>query len=315
MLSALTLPMHPLFILFLIAATGPAGFWFGSLVAERLRRVSISLLLALALGVFPPAVIGFAIVAIGGHPNAVYVAARYAWVVLGWGGVVGGLVWARRANDPMLLSSQARGQRSSPLSMPSVFAFLVLLMLSPGWFISNRPWSLPYEAASWFFDAYTLDFASDECLAFRFSEGHEIWWRDPSLDAGLTLRSYGAEAVPGTQDFLMDQLHHGEPKGGAMGLLVRIAQYGDSEALEAYETKPYFQTKLMRSCLSAGHKVESGGPAGWRCTPPIPTDPPSPKPPPTPMIPPDWTPPPGWNPQVDAAPPAASLMPPPRTKN
>jgi hypothetical protein len=221
----------------------------------------------------------------GGRGNTVFVAARYVFPFLAWGALLiglawGGLAWGR--HGVRQVDTPGGAVMSVPGSRPVVraliafvavvlMAFILVRRAIPG---VQRPWTLPYEIAEWYFDDATMSFASDECLAFRATDDvAKFGTSDPGHAARVALRRSEHRAVPGVAAFLADRLTvrelcYGAPCGVTTGLLAFLAETGDHPLLAEYEAYPVLQMREIRACLHSGRQVKWAGPLGWKCLEP-----------------------------------------------
>lgn len=242
--------------------------------ALRLRRLWQALLIAEVASIVAFSLAGLGLQALGGRGNAVYLAARYLFPVLGWLAIAWGIVWGNRSAAALvdgppntkygLLADLATGALAA-----SGLAVLVLRLLVPG---VQRPWSLPFEIAEWYFDNVTTSLASDECLAFRVADDNAAFGvSNPGAAAFRRLIRSDHRAVPGVADYLNDRLLAEErcrgdlPCGVSIGLLAFLAETGDHPVLAAYERYPLLQTPQIRECLHSGHQVKIEARQGWTC--------------------------------------------------
>jgi len=271
-LHALSAPLHPLAILCLIVCSSVVAALSGRGAALRVRRLWQSLLIANVGGFVPTALAGWVVYKLGGHPNAIFVAARYLWVGLSLSALVAGFYWGRRG-VAALDAGKAQKKARSVLDLPGIYAAGAFLLWLPHVFVAQltMPWSLPYELADWCFDVLTNDIASDECLAFRSVDDQQIFWpHDPGTDAALHLKSYGPSAIPAISAFLSEQIQngpHAHIPTGVVGLCALVASYGDSPILRAYEPVPAYGIGKMRTCVREGKRVHWLSTGSWACRP------------------------------------------------
>jgi len=278
-LEWLALPFNPIVLLglFLLTAALPANAsWsfralrlWQTLLAAVLGSIA---LIALAAGVSR---------ALGGRGNPVFVSARYVFPVAAWAAVAVGLAWGSRSAqrvDTLEQGVQRVGPTRLLIRVSAVLAALLLMLIVARQFIADfqRPWSLPYEIAEWYFDDATMDLASDECLAFRVTDDlARHGSSDPGAAARYRLRRSGHSAVPGVADYLADRLVSGRfcpggPCGASIELLAFLAETGDHPLLAAYDRYPLLMTREMRKCLHSGRKVKWAVETDWQCIGPAP---------------------------------------------
>jgi len=268
-LQALSAPLHPLATLGLIVMSSVTAALMGCGAALRVRRIWQSLLIASVGGFVPTAVAGWVVFKLGGHPNAIFVAARYLWVGLSLSALVSGYYWGRRGVAG-LDAGKAQEKTGSVIDLPGMYAAGAFLLWLPHVFVAQltMPWSLPYELADWCFDVLTNDIASDECLAFRSVDDEGVYWpHNPGRDAASQLLRYGPSAVPAITEFLGEELARVHKRGGALGLLATVASYGDHPILQKYEPILGFETRKMRACIRDGHFVVWKSRGTWSCMP------------------------------------------------
>jgi hypothetical protein len=199
-LQLLAAPLHPVTILGVMVAAWfaaePHPFW--QMIALRLRCLWQGLLLAGAGGFALIAIPGRVVAKLGADPNVIFVAARYIWVVLAWTAVALSIAWGTRAAAGREDASVAPGRFMG--GAPGCLVLVAFVLLGARLFISDKqvPWSVPYMMGDFFFDAFTADLASDECLAFRTVDDGSAYSRyDPRGRAASALRRRGDAAIPG----------------------------------------------------------------------------------------------------------------------
>src|SRR4051794_26942065 len=265
------LPFSPLLILGLVllaAALPTRSVW-----SPRVARLWQALLVAELGSIALFALAGGIARMFGGRGNTVFVAARYVFPFVAWAALLIGLAWGGLAwerHGVRQVGTPGGAVMLVPGSRPVVralIAFVAVLLMAlilvrraiPG---VQRPWTLPYEIAEWYFDDATTALASDECLAFRTTDDvARFGTSDPGGAARSRLRRSGIGAVPGVAEFLADRLAsmgfcYSAPCGATTGLLAFVAQTGDQPLLAAYERYPVLQVRQIRQCLHAGNSVE-----------------------------------------------------------
>jgi hypothetical protein len=251
-------------------AAEPSAFW--ELLALRLRRLWQGLLIASVGGFVLVAIPGWVVTKLGADPSPIFTDARYAWIVLAWIAVGVSLAWGGR--DAAALDSSRRRVRRRPLAGALGFIPLFAFVLIVGrLFITDEQvgLSLPYRIGDFFFDAFTTDLASDECLAFRaVDDGRSYWPWYPGDSAAARLLAHGDRGLPGLESYIENRLPasdepSGRPRGISVGILALLATYGDHWLLQRFERYPEYQTARMRRCIQSGHRVQWSYRGTWKC--------------------------------------------------
>ncbi len=278
-LEWLALPFSPIVLLglFLLAATLPANVSWSKRASRLWQTLLAAELGSIALFVLIAGVSR----AFGGRGNPIFLAARYVFPFIAWAAVAVGLLWGsrgeRQAGAPGTAAMRVDSSRLL-IRRCAVFAAIVLLAaIVARRFIAGfqRPWSLPYEIAEWYFDDATMDLASDECLAFRVTDDLARYGTsDPGAAARYRLRNSGHLAAPGVAEYLADRLAsgefcHGAPCGVSIGLLAFLAETGDHPLLAAYDRYPLLMTREIRKCLHSGRQVQWAGDTDFQCIGPV----------------------------------------------
>lgn len=273
-LELLALPLHPMVILALILVEPAARARWGPGVARRVRRLWLVLLLVGAGTFALVALPGWVVYKLGANPNPIFMAARYIWVAAAWVAIGLALAWGARGIRAVAKLDELWTPKRFFANLGRSLAFVTFIFLGLTLFNSNsrEPWSIPYEIGAFFFDAFTTDLSSDECLAFRAVDDEVSfgsWY--PGVDAGLALRRHGKSGIPGIANYLSDRLSKtsgtGYPYGVSQGLLAMIAEGGDHPLLQQCEKYPEFETGKMRACIRAGRHVVWTNHRTWQCDP------------------------------------------------
>jgi hypothetical protein len=235
-----------------------------------MRRLWQSLVLANLVGIVCIALPAWVVHSLGARHNDIVVAARYIWVALAWISVALGLIWGKRSSAA-LRASGTYHQRG--FFFPDVLgccAFFILPLFAERYFVTDKDiwWNIPYEVAGFFFDAYTMDLASDECLAFRAVDDVRSYGPlYPGMTAEALLVEGGSAAVPGIAAFVGDRLAN--PRGAGHGrvtiqLLALLAAQGDHPLLKAFDW-PNSDVRELRACIHSGHRVVVTPGYHWSC--------------------------------------------------
>jgi hypothetical protein len=275
-LQVLAAPLHPVAILGLMVAAWlaaePSAYWQS--IAVRLKRLWQGLLMASAGGFALIAIPGWVVSKLGANPNSIFVAARYIWVVLAWAAVALSIAWGARGAAAIEASDDGSGRPRALAGAPGCLALFAFVIVGARLFISDprSPLAIPYSIADFFFDATTMDLASDECLAFRSVDDVAVFepW-SPGWTAAATLVRHGESAVPGIASYLDDGISRpdslGGPRGVSVWLLAFLAQYGDHPMLQKFERYDGFEASRMRQCLHSRRHVVLSPSRAWQCNP------------------------------------------------
>jgi hypothetical protein len=206
-LTLLTLPLHPMFILAVICAQIVVAAKYGERASLRLRRLWQGLLLASVGGFALLAIPAWVVAKLGADPSPIVDQSRYVWLVLALSAVAASLAWGAAEARAFQATETETGRARSVVSVRSLVAFSTFGLLGFLLTTSSEPWILPYNIGAFFFDAYTTDLASNECLAFRaVDDAHSFGRWYPGNSASYHLIRRGPSAVRGIADYISDRL-------------------------------------------------------------------------------------------------------------